>query len=151
MSGGIPNSEIDNLHEYWEAFPNLRSEIFRSDGTPYSTLAVGDVTTAIKESNDVKTFTNGFSEAFGDFPKYLREKLINNLHGMEIAVNEEEISSNIFGRLATIPLVDKYEAYQMLDGAWSVIASDLETIQRDGFSATKAVDPNTSFLLTIVK
>ena len=61
---------------------------------------------------------------------------------MDITTNEEEISSNIFGRLASIPLVDKYEAYQLLDSAWSVIASDLETIHRDGFLATKAVDPN---------
>ena len=142
MSGGIPNAEIDALHEYWEAFPNLRKEIFHSDGTPYSTLAADDVAAAIKNSGDVKAFTDGFSGAFGDFSKYLREKLINNLHSMEITTNEEEISSNIFGRLATVPLVDRYEAYQLLDGSWSVISSDLETIQRDGFSATKAVDPN---------
>lgn len=142
MSGGIPNAEIDALREYWEAFPNLRKEIFQSDGTPYSTLAVDDVASAIKSSGDVKAFTDGFVDVFGDFSKYLREKLISNLHSMEITTNEEEISNNIFGRLATIPLVDRYEAYQLLDGAWSVISSDLETIQRDGFSATKAVDPN---------
>ena len=142
MSGGIPNSEIDNLHAYWEAFPNLRNEIFHSDGTPYSTLAIEDVATAIKGSSDVKAFTDDFTEAFGDFAKYLHEKLIGKLHSMDITTNEEEISSNIFGRLASIPLVDKYEAYQLLDSAWSVIASDLETIHRDGFLATKAVDPN---------
>ena len=142
MSGGIPNSEIDTLHAYWEAFPNLRSEIFLSNDTPYSTLATEDVASTIKNSGDIKEFTNKFAEAFGDFPEYLRERLINNLHSMEISVNEEEISSNIFGRLAKIPLVDKYEAYQLLDGSWTIIASDIETIQRDGFSATKAVDPN---------
>lgn len=57
-------------------------------------------------------------------------------------MNEDQISSNIFGRLASIPIVDKYEAYQILDNKWSVIASDLETIGRDGFAATKIVDPN---------
>ena len=61
---------------------------------------------------------------------------------MDISVNEDQISSNIFGRLASIPIVDKYEAYQILDNKWSVIASDLETIGRDGFAATKIVDPN---------
>ena len=142
MSGGIPNSEIDTLHTYWEAFPQLRNELFHSDGSPYSTLATEDVAATIKHSGDVKAFEDGFSEAFDDFSDYLREELIHKLRSTEITTNEDEISNNIFDRLSNVPLVDKYEAYQLLDGAWAVISSDLETIQRDGFSATKAVDPN---------
>ena len=142
MSGGIPNAEIDELNAYWSAFPNLRNEIFHSNEVPYSTLAVEDVTKAITDSNDIKTFTEIFDERFKDFENYLQEKLINGLHSLENVTNEDEISSNIFGRLAAIPLIDKYEAYQLLDGAWSTIASDLETIQRDGFSAIKCVDPH---------
>ena len=142
MSGGIPNAEIDELNAYWSAFPNLRSEIFHASETPYSTLAVEDVKKAIADSNDIKSFSESFNEQFANFEDYLHEKLINGLHSLENSTNEEEISSNIFGRLATIPLIDKYEAYQLLDGAWSTIASDIETIQRDGFSATKCVDPH---------
>ena len=142
MAGGIPNAEIDELHAYWEAFPNLRNELFHSDGSPYSSLAVENVTDAIKGSTDIATFTKGFTTAFEDFQSYLYEQLIDKLHNMEITVNEEQVSSNIFGRLATVPLIDRYEAYQLLDGAWSVISSDIETIQRDGFTSTKAVDPN---------
>ena len=142
MAGGIPNAEIDELHAYWEAFPNLRNELFYSDGSPYSSLAVENVTDAIKGSTDIATFAKGFTTAFEDFQSYLHEQLIDKLHNMEITVNEEQISSNIFGRLASVPLIDRYEAYQLLDGAWSVISSDIETIQRDGFASTKAVDPN---------
>lgn len=142
MSGGIPNTEIDELNAYWSAFPNLRSEIFHASETPYSTLAVEDVKKAIADSNDIKAFSESFNEQFANFEDYLHEKLINGLHSLENSTNEEEISSNIFGRLAAIPLIDKYEAYQLLDGAWSTIASDLETIQRDGFSAIKCVDPH---------
>lgn len=142
MVGGIPNSEIDELGAYWDAFPNLRNEIFHSDGTPYSALAVEDFAAAIKNSGDIKAFSDMFNATFGDFPAYLREKLIDNLPSMEITTNEEEISSNIFDRLAFVPLIDKYEAYQILDDSWSMISADLETIQRDGFSATRCVDPN---------
>ena len=142
MAGGIPNAEIDELHAYWDAFPNLRNELFHSDGTPYSSLAVESVADTIKGSRDIDAFTKGFVAAFEDFQSYLHEQLIDKLHNMEITVNEEQISSNIFGRLASVPLIDRYEAYQLLDGAWSVISSDIETIQRDGFASTKAVDPN---------
>lgn len=142
MTGGIPNAEIDELHEYWDAFPNLKRELFHSDGSPYSSLAVQNVADTIKGCKDIEAFFKGFTTAFEDFQSYLHEQLIGKLHNMEISVNEEQISSNIFGRLASVPLIDRYEAYQLLDGSWSVISSDIETIQRDGFVATKAVDPN---------
>ena len=142
MSGGIPDAEIDALGAYWTAFPNLRRELFRSDETPYSSIAVEDVAAAIRGSADVQSFTTAYRDAFSDFEPYLYEKLIAKLHSIEVFTNEAEISSNIFGRLASIPLVDKYEAYQVLDNRWSIIASDLETIRRDGFAATKCVDPN---------
>ena len=44
--------------------------------------------------------------------------------------------------MADIPLVDRYEAYQLLDDDWTKIAVDLEIIQTEGFGATKIVDAN---------
>ncbi|MBQ3199463.1 MAG: type I restriction-modification system subunit M, partial [Firmicutes bacterium] len=41
-----------------------------------------------------------------------------------------------------LPLIDKYQAYQLLDNEWGKIATDLEIIQTEGFEATKQVDPN---------
>ena len=142
MSGGIPNAEIDQLQQYWEAFPNLRDKLFCSAGESYSALAVEDVAAAVKESTDAKAYIDNFTAHFSDFSGYLRERLIDGLHSLEHSANEDEISSNIYARLATVPLVDYYEAYEILDHAWATISSDLETIQREGFAATKCVDPN---------
>ena len=41
-----------------------------------------------------------------------------------------------------IPLIDKYEAYQLLHEDWEKIAVDLEIVQTEGFEATRKVDPN---------
>ena len=49
---------------------------------------------------------------------------------------------DIFHRLVGIPLVDAYEAYQILDSDWTRISVDLEMIQTEGFAATRQVDPN---------
>ena len=59
-----------------------------------------------------------------------------------ISKTEEVLSSDIFARLKGIPLVDKYEAYQLLDDDWTKIAIDLEILQTEGFEAAKVVDPN---------
>ena len=139
MSGGIPNAEIDSLSAYWEAFPGLRSELFRSDETPYSTLVSEDI--AIRDSGDVAAFTERFRSAFQDFTCYLRERLIQPLQAGAVTTTEEEISDDIFRRLSTVPLVDKYEAYQLLHQSWEMISADLETIHREGFGSTRCVDP----------
>ena len=143
--GSIPNSEIDRLQKYWEAFPHLREELFQNDGSPYSTLATENVAQTIKDSDDIEAFRDVFHQTFCDFAADLNSKLIARLDPMEVTVTEEEISDDIFRRLAAIPLVDKYEAYQLLDSVWAVIASDLETIQRDGFASTRCVDPRMVF------
>ena len=52
------------------------------------------------------------------------------------------LSNNIFTRLQTIKLIDKYEAYQLLDNNWNTISVDLEMLQTEGFDAVKKVDPN---------
>lgn len=142
MTGGIPNSEIDTLETYWKAFPSLRRELFRSDETPYSEIAAEDLFTVVKENEDIQAFFSAYHGAFADFEAYLRSELTDKLKSMEVSVGEDEISDNIFGRLASIPIIDRYEAYQILDNKWSVIAADLETVRRDGFEATRCVDPN---------
>lgn len=142
MFGGIPLSEIDELSDYWEAFPKLKDLLFSGNGTPYLSLAADDVKTAIKNSDDIIAFKNAFASAFSTFSEYLKNELISNMQNVRINQEETTISEDIFERLANIPLIDKYEAYQLLDDEWAKIAADLEMIQTEGFEATKKVDPN---------
>ena len=142
MFGGLPISEIDELKEYWRAFPALRSALFENTSSEYCKLIVDDIKKAIKEHADVKNFESEFQTAFGDFDKYLYDELIAKMESLSISKTEEILSENIFARMTDMPLVDKYEAYQLLDDDWTKIAVDLEIIQTEGFSATKVVDPN---------
>ena len=64
------------------------------------------------------------------------------MSGVNISKEESVLSDDIFRRLSEVPLVNAYEAYQILDNDWSKIAVDLEIIQTEGFEATKQVDPN---------
>lgn len=142
MFGGIPLVEIDELYEYWNAFPNLKNSLFTKSDIPYVNLAVEDIKAAVKKHNDVVGFENEFINKFSDFSSYLKSLLIENMSTVEISKTEDIISNDIFARLASIPLIDKYEAYQLLDNDWGKIAIDLEIIQTEGFEATKKVDPN---------
>lgn len=142
MFGGIPNAEINGLANYWAAFPSSKSQLFKSDNTPYSSLAVEDVKQTITDNTDVKSFIGHFNAAFSDFSSYLYGELIDNMLTVNVAQEENQISEDIFRRLTNIPLIDKYQAYQILDDQWAKTSTDLEIIQTEGFEATRKVDPN---------
>ena len=141
MFGGIPNTEIDALQKYWDAFPSLRSDLFNSHADkPYADLKVEDVKTTIEQNADVKWFTMQFSEAFHGFADRLHRVFIDNVKHVHELQAQDEIATDIFHRLADIPLVDKYAAYQALADQWQAIISDIETIQEEGMDAVRTVE-----------
>lgn len=142
MFGGLPLSEIDELKEYWIAFSELRNALFENTSSAYCNLRVESIKKAIKEHSDVCSFENKYRDVFSGFDEYLYDELIEKMTALNISKAEATLSANIFERLKDIPLVDKYEAYQLLDDDWTKIAVDLEIIQTEGFEATKRVDPN---------
>lgn len=141
MFGGLPISEIDKLDKYWKAFPLLREVLFENNSKGYCQLARNDIKKSIKEHPDVKNFEKKFQKVFQSFDKYLYDKLIVNINDSSILKSEEMLSEEMFKRLEDIPLIDKYEAYQLLDDDWTEIAVDLEIIQTEGTEAIKKVDP----------
>lgn len=141
MFGGIPNAEIDALQKYWEAFPTLRSDLFKPElDKPYSALKVEDVKTAIEQNTDVKWFNTMFAEAFNGFDDLLHQKLIDNAKHVRELQAQDEIASDMFRRLNNIPLIDRYAVYQALADNWQAIISDIETIQEEGFDAVRVVE-----------
>lgn len=142
MFGGIPNSELDNLSDFWTAFPNLRSLLFKSVSAEYSETAVTDVKTAINTSADVTAFRSKYENAFADITAFLESRLLDNIENMVISKEESVLSADIFNRLNDIQLIDPYEAFQLLDDEWNKISVDIEMIQTEGFEAVRKVDPN---------
>lgn len=142
MFGGIPKSELDSLNDYWQAFPQLREALFNDEGTPYVTPKYDDLEQAIREHADVQSFKEKFNQAFANFPEYLKSELIEQIFTLYVPRQESVISEDIFTRLESIALIDKYHAYQMLDDQWQQTATDLEILQTEGFEAARVVEPN---------
>ncbi|MFV0361962.1 MAG: type I restriction-modification system subunit M [Suipraeoptans sp.] len=141
MFGGIPTNEIEELVYYWDALAGLRSTLFVAENGFYAELATQNIKDIIKNHDAVKAFENTFKKAFEGFEEYLFGELIENAESVSVSKEETIISKDIFVRLENVPLVDRYEAYQLLDDSWTQIASDLEMIQTEGFESTKKVDP----------
>ncbi|GAA5784362.1 type I restriction-modification system subunit M [Chitiniphilus shinanonensis] len=145
MFGGIPLSELDALAAFWKAFPNLRAALFTLDGTPYAQPKVDDLAAAMRQHHDVLKFNDAFACAFAGFKPWLHGELIGKMLTLHVPRQEALICDHLFTRLAkvgTVSLIDKYQAYQVLDDHWQPIAVDLEILQTEGFGATRVVDPN---------
>jgi type I restriction enzyme M protein len=140
--GGIPNVEINELKDYWCAFPTLRNKLFETKNIPYSNIKVEDIGKSIKENTDVIKFNINYKNALIPFPDYLKEELVDNCLNLAIPKEEKKLAEKLREVLSTTSLVNYYDAYQILDNSWNEIALDLELLQLEGFSALTLVDPN---------
>jgi len=140
MFGGIPQSEIDELDGYWSAYPTLKSDLF--DDGAYTHLKTDNIKQTIMENSDIKAFISHFHTSFESLNGYLKSRLLKQCETLKIQKEQTILERDIFARLQNIWLIDKYEAYQILDDNWRIIATDLEIIQTEGFEATRQVDAN---------
>ena len=142
MFGGVPEKELSDLNHYWDAFPSLKNDLFKQVNDSYWEVNSDDVRATVRNNADVKNFVAGYKNSFSGFDKYLKDYLIDQMDTINISKGEAIISENIFLRLKGVPLVDKYEAYQILYTEWTKTAIDLEIIQTEGREAIRQVDPN---------
>ncbi|WP_253724258.1 type I restriction-modification system subunit M [Shewanella baltica] len=149
MLGGIPVNEIEQFAHFWQAFPALRKALFTNKNSHYADLAIAadEVKSSITQHAEVKSFAQHYLNAFSDFDRYLKTELIIQWNTVNISQQEEVLGSELFTRVANtaindIALIDKYQAYQLLNNQWQTISGDLEILQTEGFAASKKVDPN---------
>ena len=142
MFGGIPISEINDYEAVWKVFPSLKNQLFEKENDSYCKLNSSDIKHIIQNNEEVKEFINKYNSSFANLNSYLTNELIENAENVSISKEEEILSKYIFDRLENIPLVDKYEVYELLDESWNKMTIDLEMIQTEGFQSVKIVDPN---------
>lgn len=142
MFGGIPENELSDYNEYWNAFPTLRDDLYSKTGSSYYGLNTDDVKATIKNNKDVRAFIEEYKNAFNGFDEALENILIKNIESINISMAEILIGDEIFRRIKDKSLVNAYEAYQLFSDEWNTVSVDLEIIQTEGFEATKKVDPN---------
>ncbi len=141
MFGGIPENELAKLADYWREFPSLKQELFVTDGA-YAQVKAEDLKVAISENRDVVQFRRRYEDAFSNLKSALSVKLIDQAESLSIVKTEEEITTDLLNKFETIPLVDKYEAYEIFHTGYEQISGDLEIIQSEGWDAARQVDPN---------
>ena len=136
MHGGIPDRDLDALAGYWDAFPELRTALFKCKRADYSALRVdiSDVQQTILDSEDFAVFAkkathkvdNWFAKHRAMLQSIDRTTVPNDL----IA----DISDDLLTRFKPVPLLDEYDVYEQLMTYWhTVMHDDVFLIMNEGW------------------
>lgn len=142
MFGGIPESEVDALEDYWEAFPGLKEALFQKASDGYLKPLTEDIKGTIDSFDSVETYREAFTKAFDGFFDTLQEDLIDGVLDVIVEQEKEKITEDIFDRIDPVKLADRYVAYQVFAKYWDIISADIEMLQTEGFQVITQVDPN---------
>ena len=77
MFGGVPKSEVEQLEEYWNAWPSLKAELFRDNGVCYA-CDHDDIATVVRNNADVQAFIASYGQAISGLPVDLRSRLVEH-------------------------------------------------------------------------
>ena len=143
LNGGIPNTDIDALDNYWQVFPTLRHELFTANGRPgYSDPQVPtqQVKTAILTHAEFNAYQQCVTAIFETW----REAHESLLHSIEVSIPPRTIidtlSEDLLNQFGGLPLLDAYDVYQKLMDYWDeVMQDDVYLITTEGW--VKAAQP----------
>lgn len=130
LNGGIPDADIDAMDKYWSVFPNLKRALFSELREGYSKLNVttDDVATTIAGHKEFLDSAKAVDEAYKKWQNKVMP-VISTLDG-EKAPKEiiNILSEDILEFFANVPLLNKYDVYQILMSYFE------ETMQDDLYS-----------------
>ena len=136
LNGGIPDTDIDALKNYWTVFPTLRNALFKANGRPgYSDPLVEtqQVKTTILTHPEFSAYQRQVSAVFYGW----REAHAQRLLVIDVGTPPREIirtlSEDLLSRFNNLQLLDRYDVYQKLMDYWDeVMQDDVYLIASDG-------------------
>ena len=142
VQGGIPNRDLDALEPYWDAFPNLRTELFAPLRPVYSFLKVtpDEIGQVVIRSGAYKDFDQDTANTVRRWwtnKRVLLEGIDSDTKPADLI---HDLSEALLDAFRPHPLVDEYSVYEKLMSYWnSVMHDDVSLVVREGW--TQAVQP----------
>ncbi len=139
LRGGVPDRDIDALDKYWHEFPTLRRALFApGDRQGYGRVRVpaDDVSKVVLGHDAFIAYRKRVQNAVADW----RAKHEPRLYGLDVDDSPKalirELSEDLLGHFANLPLIDAYDVYQCLMDYWDeVMQDDVYLVVTGGWAA----------------
>lgn len=147
LRGGIPERDIDALSHYWDAFSQLRSQLFKPNRTGYVDLAI-DVTgvqQAVLDSSEFQKFVDEARALTNDWYATHRPSLQAITKDTRPNDLIATIGDDLLTRFRPTPLLDEYDVYEQLMTYWhTVMHDDVFLIMHEGWASASRPRPTIS-------
>ncbi len=126
LHGGIPERDIDALSHYWDAFPQLQSQLFKPNRSGYVDLAidVSEVQQTVLDSPEFQKFAEEARALTGDWYAAHRPSLQAIKPDSRPNDLIATISDDLLARFRPVPLLDEYDVYEQLMTYWHTVMHD---------------------------
>lgn len=127
LKGGIPNFNVKELNNYWEAFNSVKLDLFENIDADYSRLKtdIDSIKEVVASSADFKIYKERYNSLYSEWANENIAKLKNIPVGINPKMFINDLGNNILSKYSTTKLINKYDVYQVLMEYWN------ETMQDD--------------------
>lgn len=139
LMGGIPNRDVHALEDFWSMLPSLKAKLFSCFGRDgYMKLNIGptELRQAILEDNEFTAFKRSVMSHFEAWIANTAGVLKDIKPGDKPKLIITQISESLLASFSELPLVDKYDVYQLLMLYWEEsLQDDVHSLVVDGWTA----------------
>lgn len=136
LNGGIPNVDLDGLAPYWEAFPQLRDQLFAPNRPGYSDLAIeaSEAQKTILNSVEFKQFAADASAVARDWFTAHSKALVDIDENTKPRDLIATLGDDLMERFKPVALLDEYDVYEQLMTYWhETMHDDVFLVMADGW------------------
>lgn len=148
LQGGIPNRDLDVLQPYWDAFPTLRTQLFKPLREGYSELVVdrADIQHTVMSSIEYVAFAQDTADTVAEWWQEHHKTLADITSNTRPVNLIDEISESLLEGFRIRPLIDEYGVYEQLLSYWNAtMHDDVAMIVGEGWEAAAEPRPARSW------
>jgi len=139
LMGGIPSRDVHALQDFWSVMPSLKAKLFSCygrDGYMKLNIEPTELRKTILEDNEFVAFKRGVMSHFEAWKAKTAEFLKKIQPGDKPKLIIAQISESLLASFAELPLVDKYDVYQLLMLYWEEsMQDDVHSLVVDGWTS----------------
>lgn len=142
LNGGIPETDVDSMAEYWAVYPSLKEILFQPLRPGYLRPAVGkdEVVSTITSYPEFIRHADQVDDAYARWKETVTHDLMQlgrDIHPKELI---SKISEQLLDDFAQVALLDKYDVYEVLMEYWAeTMQDDVYAVCYDGYEAGREI------------
>lgn len=138
LAGGIPERDVAALGDFWQVLSSLRDSLFAParPGYLHAKVAARDVKPTILQHTEFQQFAQSVNAPFQAWFAQMQLESIDGSETPKALIHR--ISEALLEAYDPVPLLSKYDVYQLLMDYWQdTLQDDVYVLVQDGWDAGK--------------